>query len=152
MERLIDTALRTDPHPPVPYADNLRRNRIALAFHAELAEVAGRGSILRHGVRFLQDLNVERENHHVLWLEYSYPLRRVVIEAERRLIEAGSPMERGLVFFLQAPELVDALEALPGALPDDLLALAVDRRRAYRHEAQLELVKPETLYAEDDYY
>lgn len=151
-ERVIETALRTDPHPPVPYEENRRQNRLALAFHADLAERAGRGELLRHGVRFLQDLNVERENHHVLWLEYSYPLRRVVREMERRLIDAGSHLEEGLAFFLQMPELLDAVEALPQPLPDELGERAMARRRAYRHEAHLEQVDPDALVAEDDYY
>ncbi len=152
VERVIETALRTDPHPPVPYAENLERNRLALALHADLAAAAGRGGLMRHGVRFLQDLNVERENHHVLWLEYSYPLRRVVLEMERRLIAAGWEVDPGLVFYLQMPELLDAFEALPALPSSELADLAVARRRAYRHEAHLEMVPPETLYEEDDYY
>jgi phosphohistidine swiveling domain-containing protein len=151
-ERVIDIALRTDPHQPVPYAENLQRNRLALALHADLAEAFGRGDVLRHGVRFLQDLNIERENHHVLWLKHSYPLRRIVREMERRLIEAGSPMDPGTVFYLQMPELLDGVRSLPDPLDTALCELAAERQRAYRHEAQLEPVDVTTLYSEDDYY
>jgi hypothetical protein len=86
--RVIETALKTDPHTVMPYELNLRRNILALSFHFDLAQSSGRTLGLNHAARFLHDLNVERENHHVLWLKYSYPLRQLAVE--RRLIGAGS--------------------------------------------------------------
>jgi hypothetical protein len=86
--------------------------------------------------RFLHDLNVEREDHHVLWLKYSYPLRRLVVEVERRLVAAGG-FEPGLVFFLQAPELLAAAAALPAPIDPALAAVARNRRLGFRSEARL---------------
>ena len=88
--RVVETALATEPHAPVPYAANLRRQLVALGFHSDLAPAGRPGRALNHHTRFLHDLNVERENHHVLWLKDSYPLRRLVLEIERRLVEAES--------------------------------------------------------------
>lgn len=149
--RVIDTALKTEPHAPVPYEANLERQFLSLSLHADLAQGAGRAAGLGYAVRFLHDLNVERENHHVLWLKFSYPLRRVVLEIERRLVAVGS-LEPGDVFFLQAPELIAAARALPAPLPADLVVRVKNRRRGFRHEARLEGVDPATLRAEDDYY
>jgi len=87
----------------MPYELNLRRNMLALSLHFDLAHSKGRALGLNHAARFLHDLNVERENHHVLWLKYSYPLRQLAVEIERRLIAAGS-LDKGDIFFLQAPE------------------------------------------------
>jgi hypothetical protein len=101
--------------------------------------------------RFLHDLNVERENHHVLWLKYSYPLRRVVLEVERRLAEAGS-LRPGDVFFLQAPELIDAARHLPAPLPQDLVARVRNRRLGYLLESRLADPGAPTAADEDDYY
>src|SRR6266481_8970088 len=69
----------------------------------------------------IHDLNVERDNHHVLWLKYSYPLRQLVVEIERRLITSGS-LDKGDIFFLQAPELIEAARNLPAPLTPDLIA------------------------------
>ncbi len=151
VDRVIDTALRTEPHPRVAYTENLDRNLLALSIHSDLASVSGRAVTLRHGVRFLQDLNVERENHHILWLKYSYPLRMLFLEIERRLVEAGV-IAPGMVFFLQAPELMEALVTLPDEPAVDLAMMAQKRRTAYRHEAKLEEVDPTKLYTEDDYF
>ena len=151
-ERVIETALRTDPHPVVPYEQNLERNLVALAFHSDLAEGSGRAGAIRHAVRFLQDLNVERENHHVLWLKYSYPLRSLILEVERRLRLGDEELDSGIVFYLQAPEMIEALHQLPEPLPGRLVELARLRRRAYRHETHLERVDPATLETEDDYF
>ena len=114
----------------------------------DLADTAGRGPATRYAVRILQDLNVERENHHVLWLKYSYPLRSLLLEVERRLVAAGI-VDPGSIFFLQITE---ALDALDGVEQGDLRQLADQRRRAYRHEAKLEETDPATLIDEDDYY
>jgi hypothetical protein len=109
--RVLETALRTHPHAAVPYEANLRRHFLALGFHFDLAHASGRDAGLNHAARFLHDLNLERENHHVLWLKFSYPLRRLVVELERRLVAVGS-LEVGDVFFLQAPELIGAAKNL----------------------------------------
>jgi hypothetical protein len=149
--RVIETALKTDPHPAVPYEANLRRNRFALSVHFDLAHAAGRADGLNHAARLLHDLNVERENHHVLWLKFSYPLRRLFLELERRLIMAGS-LAPGDVFFLQAPELIKAARRLPEDLPRELVARVKNRRRGYEHEARLVRVEEGGLIREDDYF
>ncbi|MDQ3782130.1 MAG: PEP-utilizing enzyme, partial [Actinomycetota bacterium] len=66
--RVLDTALRTGSHTTVSYQENLRRNLFGLGFHTDLARASGRHHQLAFAVRTLHDLNVERENHHVLWL------------------------------------------------------------------------------------
>jgi hypothetical protein len=134
-----------------PYAANRRRNVLALAFHADLAHASGRASGVLSAGRFLHDLNVERENHHVLWLKRSYPLRRLLLEVERRWTEAGS-LTAGDVFFLQMPELIGALGRLPGPLPEELVRMARNRRRGYLHEAGLPALDDARPAAEDDYY
>jgi phosphohistidine swiveling domain-containing protein len=150
-ERVIETALKTESHPPVPYRANLRRNRLALAVHCDLAYAAGRAQGLNHAARFLHDLNVERENHHILWLKFSYPLRRLFLEVERRLVAAGS-LRQGDIFFLQAPELIAATRRLPEPLPDDLVRRVKNRRLGYRYEARLVEADPATITRENDYY
>jgi phosphohistidine swiveling domain-containing protein len=149
--RVIETALKTEPHAPAAYESNLRRNRLALSVHFDLAHASGRADGLNHAARFLHDLNVERENHHVLWLKFSYPLRRLFLEVERRFIALGS-LEAGDVFFLQAPELVEATRSLPAPLAPDLVSTVRNRRRAFQHEARLSQVDPADLAQEDDYY
>jgi phosphohistidine swiveling domain-containing protein len=152
--RVVETALKTTPHAAPRYADNLRRNLLALSLHWDLAHASGRAQVLHHAARFLHDLNVERENHHVLWLKHSYPLRRLFLEAERRLIAAGS-LSPGDVFFLQAPELIDATRNLPAPLTPELTATVRNRRVGFLHEARLK--PPQGLQGlepqeEDDYY
>jgi hypothetical protein len=149
--RVIETALKTEPHAVMPYELNRQRNMLALSFHFDLAHSSGRALGLNHAARFVHDLNVERENHHLLWLKYSYPLRRLVVEIERRLIASGS-LEKGDVFFLQAPELIEAARNLPAPLPPDLVSKVKNRRRGFLIEARL--VGPEAGPAlpEDDYY
>jgi phosphohistidine swiveling domain-containing protein len=149
--RVIETALKTDSHAVMPYELNLQRNMLALSFHFDLAHSSGRALGLNHAARFVHDLNVERENHHVLWLKYSYPLRQLVVEIERRLIAAGS-LEKGDVFFLQAPELIEAARNLPAALPSRLVSKVKNRRRAYLIEARLIDSNAEPALPEDDYY
>jgi phosphohistidine swiveling domain-containing protein len=149
--RVIETALKTDPHAVMPYKHNLQRNMLALSFHFDLAHSSGRAPGLNHAARFVHDLNVERENHHILWLKYSYPLRQLAVEIERRLIEAGS-LEKGDVFFLQAPELIAAARNLPAPLPPDLVSKVKNRRRGYLIEARLVDSDAEPALPEDDYY
>jgi phosphohistidine swiveling domain-containing protein len=149
--RVIDTALNTESHAVVPYEENLRRNRLALSFHMDLAHVRGRAAALNRHARFLHDLNVERENHHVLWLKYSYPLRRLCLEINRRLVDAGS-LEPGEVFFLQAPELIDAARALPAPLPPAVRERVRNRRAGFRLEARLDSSGEPAPVEEDDYY
>jgi phosphohistidine swiveling domain-containing protein len=151
--RVIGTALKTEPHAMPPYEENLRRNLLALSFHFDLAHASGRAEGLHHAARFLHDLNVERENHHVLWLKHSYPLRGLVLEIERRLVEAGS-LSPGDVFFLQAPELIEAAQRLPQGLPSEITSRVRNRRAGFLREARLPL--PEGLERlevreEDDY-
>ncbi len=150
-QRVIDTALKTDPHIAAPYQANLRRNRLALSVHFDLAHGAGRADGLNMAGRFLHDLNVERENHHVLWLKYSYPLRRLVLEIERRFVALGS-LEPGDIFFLQAPELIEATGQLPAPLPQKLVRAVKNRRQGYLHEAKLANAAPTVLTREVDYY
>lgn len=149
--RVIETALKTDPHSVTPYGPNLKRNMLALSLHFDLAQSSGRASGLNHAARFVHDLNVERENHHVLWLKYSYPLRKLAVEIERRLIAAGS-LEKGDVFFLQAPELIEAAKNLPAPLSPELAAKVKNRRRGYLIEARLIASDAEPAQREDDYY
>ena len=149
--RVIETALKTDPHSVMPYELNLQRNLLALSFHFDLAHSSGRALGLNHAARFVHDLNVERENHHVLWLKYSYPLRQLAVEIERRLIAAGS-LEKGDIFFLQAPELIEAARNLPAPLPSDLVSKVKNRRRGYLIEARLVVPDTEPAVPEDDYY
>lgn len=149
--RVIETALKTDPHAAMPYENNLRRNLFALSFHFDLAHQSGRALGLNHAARFLHDLNVERENHHVLWLKYSYPLRQLAVEIERRLISTGN-LEKGDIFFLQAPELIEAARNLPALLPPDLVSKVKNRRRGYLIEARLIGQEAEPAALEDDYY
>jgi phosphohistidine swiveling domain-containing protein len=149
--RVIETALKTDPHAVMPYERNLQRNMLALSFHFDLAHSSGRALALNHAARFVHDLNVERENHHVLWLRYSYPLRQLAVEIERRLIAAGS-LDKGDVFFLQAPELIEAARNLPAPLPPDLVSKVKNRRKGYLIEARLIGPDAEPALPEDDYY
>lgn len=149
--RVIETALKTDPHAVVPYDLNLQRNMLALSFHFDLAHRSGRALGLNHAARFVHDLNVERENHHILWLKYSYPLRQLAVEIERRLIASGS-LEKGDIFFLQAPELIAAARNLPAPLTPDLVSKVKNRRRGYLIEARLIGQDAEPALAEDDYY
>src|SRR5882724_10347275 len=149
--RVIETALKTEPHAVMPYELNLQRNILALSFHFDLAHSSGRALGLNHAARFVHDLNVERENHHVLWLKYSYPLRQLVVEIERRLMAAGS-LENGDIFFLQAPELIEAARNLPAPLPPDLVSKVKNRRRGYLIEARLISLDAEPALPEDDYY
>ncbi len=149
-QRVVETALQTEPHAPADYAENRRRNLFALAFHSDLAEAAGRRGALNHAVRFLHDLNVERENHHVLWLKYSYPLRRLFLEIQRRLIELGS-LADGDIWFLQTPELLAAARNLPEPLPAEVVARVRNRRRGFEVEARFSDDDP-GVTAEDDYY
>jgi hypothetical protein len=149
--RVIETALKTDPHAVMAYEHNLQRNIFALSFHFDLAHRSGRALGLNHAARFLHDLNVERENHHLLWLKYSYCLRQLAVEIERRLIAARS-LEKGDIFFLQAPELIEAARNLPAPLPPELVARVKNRRRGYLIEARLIEAKGKPAMPEDDYY
>ena len=149
--RVIETALRTDPHAPAPYEANQRRHALDLGVHFDFAHASGRADGLHHAVRFLHDLNVERENHHLLWLKFSYPVRALILEVERRLVAIGS-LRPGDVFFLQAPELIAATRALPALLSPELIDAVRNRRKAFLHEARLERCDPSELSREDDYY
>ena len=149
--RVMETALKTDPHAVMPYELNLQRNILALSFHFDLAHSSGRALGLNHAARFVHDLNVERENHHILWLKYSYPLRQLVVEIERRLIAADC-LDKGDIFFVQAPELIQAARNLPAPLPPDLVSKVKNRRRGYLIEARLISSDAEPALSEDDYY
>ena len=149
--RVIETALKTEPHSVMPYELNLQRNLLALSLHFDLAHSSGRALGLNHAARFVHDLNVERENHHVLWLKYSYPLRKLAVEIERRLIASDS-LEKGDIFFLQAPELIEAARNLPAPLPSDLVSKMKNRRRGYLIEARLVVPDAAPAEPEDDYY
>ena len=149
--RVIETALKTEPHAVMAYELNLQRNIFALSFHFDLAHSSGRARGLNHAARFVHDLNVERENHHVLWLKYSYPLRKLAVEIEQRLIAAGS-LAKGDIFFLQAPELIEAARNLPAPLPAELVGKVKNRRKGYLIEARLIDSDAEPALPEDDYY
>jgi len=148
--RVLDTALATEPHAPSPYRENLRRNLFAVGFHLDMAHATGRAEALNRMARFIHDLNVERENHHLLWLKYSHPLRRTFLELERRWVAVGS-LEPGDVFFLQAPELIENARRLPATLPPDVIATVRNRRRGFLLEAKLIPGEGPPARDEDDY-
>ena len=148
--RVIETALKTDPHAVMPYELNLRRNILALSFHFDLAHGSGRALGLNHAARFVHDLNVERENHHVLWLKYSYPLRQLVVEIERRLIASGS-LEKGESSSCKPRSSLQPRE-LPAPLSSDLVLKVKNRRRGYLIETRLIGSDSEPALPEDDYY
>ncbi len=150
-QRVLGTALRTGAHSVVDYDENLRRNLMALGFHGDLAAACGRRQELVFAVRNLHDLNVERENHHVLWLKYSYPLRRVFLEMERRLV-AGGAIGPGDIWFFQAPELIDIAGALPAMPAAALVERARNRRHGFELEARLVDASGTPPIDEDDYY
>jgi pyruvate,water dikinase len=150
-ERVLDTALRTEPHAPPRYAENLAQNLLATSFHFDLAEATGRARELHHAIRFLQDLRLERENHHLMWLRCSHGFRRLAVEIERRLVATGS-LAPGDVFFLQMPELLDAAASLPAPLDEALIAKVKSRRAGYLREARLPPVAEIEPRDEDDYY
>ena len=87
----------------------------------------------------------------MLWLKYSYPLRQLVVEIERRLIAVGS-LDKGDIFFMQAPELIEAARQLPAALPADLIFRVKNRRRGYLIEARMASSNEQPPLPEDDYY
>ncbi len=148
--RVIKTALRTGEHTPTDYQGNLGRNVVALALHSDLAERSGRAQALNHAVRFFHDLNVERENHHLLWLKYSYPLRQLILESGKRLAATGD-IQKEDVWFLQAPELIDALRRLPTPVESALWETVKNRRRGFEAEARLSSDSGEAVEPEDDY-
>ena len=129
----------------------LNLSGICLRHLIDLAHSSGRALGLNHAARFVHDLHVERENHHVLWLKYSYLLRQLVVEIERRLIASGS-LDKGDVFFMQAPELIEAARNLPAPLTPDLVSKVKNRRRGYFIEARLVGLDAEPAVPEDDYY
>lgn len=146
---LIKALAAAPPNPP-DYEENRRRNLLAVAFHTDLARASGRVDAFATAARFLHDLNVERENHHLLWLKFSYPLRLLIVELGRRLAEV-SPLYPEDVFFLQAPELLAAVRALPKPPTDALVRRVKNRRAGYRYEARLaDGIAP--VEDEDDYY
>ena len=150
-EHVVQPALNTGGHEAPDYSENLRRNVAGLAFHCDLSLTDGRAHDLNNAVRFFHDLNVERENHHVLWLKYSYPLRRLAVEVERRLVCAGS-LEPGDIFFMQMPELIGAVRRLPSPLPDEVVALVRNRRVGFLKEARMDTEGDPEPVDEDDYY
>lgn len=149
--RVIATAFKTEPHAVAPYRENLWRNVRALGFHVDLAQASERALGLNHAARFLHDLNVERENHYLLWLKYSYALRCLCLEVERRLVEVGS-LAPGDVFFLLAPKLIDAAADLPAPLSKEVVAKVKNRRAGYLREARLGSPDASTPVDEDDYF
>jgi hypothetical protein len=73
------------------------------------------------------------------------------VEIERRLIASDS-LEKGDIFFLQAPELIEAARNLPAPLPSDLVSKMKNRRRGYLIEARLVVPDAAPAEPEDDYY
>ena len=61
--RVIETALKTEPHAVVPYELNLQRNLLALSFHFDLAHSSGRALGLNHAARFVDRAFVERRGN-----------------------------------------------------------------------------------------
>ena len=149
--RVIETALRTEPHKPPQYAENRKRNLTALSMHADLAEDSGLAVLLNHAVRFFHDMSVERENHHVLWLKYSYPLRRLFLEVERRLVATGS-IDPGDIWFMQVPELLFVVGDLSRPLDHALVDRVKNRRRGFEFEAKLTSPQSPPTVFEDDYF
>jgi phosphohistidine swiveling domain-containing protein len=147
---VLTKALASAPPNPPDYEENRRRNLFAVAFHTDLARASGRADAFATAARFLHDLNVERENHHVLWLRFSYPLRLLIVELGRRLTRV-SPLDPEDVFFFQAPELLASARALPEPPTDALVRRIKNRRAGYRYEARLRggIAPAED---EDDYY
>ncbi len=83
----------------------------------------------------------------------SIPIRcaRLWWRLERRLIAIGS-LREGDIFFLQAPELIEAARNLPAPLPTDLVSKVKNRRKGYLIEARLISADTEPGLSEDDYY
>jgi len=145
---VLAKALGSRPAVPQDYAANVARARLALGVHADLAEDPRK---LVHAVSFNHDLAIERENHHVEWLESSHGFRRWCVECERRLAIA-SDLEAGDVFFFELPELLEAVEALPAPVDDELLARVRNRRLGWRRESQHGAPTAAEPQLEDDYY
>jgi len=133
-------------------AAHLAATRLAASVHFELAHLSGDPVRLAYAIRFNRELVLERENHHIAWLKHSYPLRRLWLEWERRLAEQ-SPLQARDIFFLKAPEILEAIDRLPEGISDELLKKIRNRRRAYCTEMRLsdeEVAGP--IEREDDYY
>jgi len=135
-EAVIEKALAVQHAPPPDYAANAVRARLALSLHCDLAGVEA-ASKLAYAVGYGHHLALERENHHIVWLQSSYPFRRLCLEWERRLGEHTELRPKD-VFFFELPELLDAVQRLPAPVADDTLELVRNRRLAYHQEARLQ--------------
>lgn len=148
-EQILGKALKTQPAPLPDYLANTRRARLALAVLANHAPDAAALEQLIYAVGYGHSLVLERENHHVVWLRHSYPFRALCLEWERRLAEAG-PWSSGDIFFLEAPEAMALVAALPTPPAVDIRARLRNRRAAYERETRLG-DEEQTVADEDDY-
>jgi len=162
---VLEKALATREAPAPDYAGNARSNLLALSLHFDLTHGISDPKKWVHAVRYGQALSADRENHHVVWLKCSYPFRKLCLEWERRLKERvqGSgfrvqeikePMRAKDIFFMEVPEILEAIEALPNPLNADFLAKVHNRRAAYHRELKLKIAgepTPEPV-EERDYY
>lgn len=153
-EAILDKVLKTDIAASAQdYASNLHRARVAIALHYDLAGIGGNAGTLLYGVKYGRALVIDREDHHIVWLRASYPLRKLILEWERRLLVANK-LQPGDIFFLQPWEIMAALHDNPPALSVDLQRRLRNRRAAYECVQQLAAGKGQSapLQREPDYY
>jgi hypothetical protein len=149
-EQILGKALRAQLAPRPNYAANARRGRLAVAVLANYAADAAGLDQLIYAVGYGHSLVMERENHHVVWLRHSYPFRTLCLEWERRLAEVV-PWSPGDIFFLEAPEALAFVKALPTPPDAYIRALVRNRRAAYERETHLAGDGRQMVAAEDDY-
>ena len=140
------------------YQANAEAAKLALSVHFDLAHLGlghggGEPQRFAHAVGFGHWLAIEREDHHIVWLESSYPVRKLCLEWQRRLAESAD-LRAGDIFFLEAPEILSAVGDLPTGLPADLLARLRNRRRGYEREMALKAgtEASDQIAGEEDYY
>lgn len=146
---ILEKALKTQPAPPPDYPGNARRARLALAALTNLAASQADRERMIYAVGYGHSLVMERENHHVVWLRESYPFRALCLEWERRLAQVCA-WQQGDIFFLEAPEALALVAALPSAPAPQVLARLRNRRAAYERETRLR-TDGEAPLPEDDY-
>jgi hypothetical protein len=139
---------------PIPdYAENARRARLALCLHYDLCRDGGDAERLRYATGYGHGLALDREDHHIVWLKCSYPFRKLCLEWERRLA-AYHDLREGDIFFIEAPEALEAIDAVPQARSAEFIERVRNRRRAYETELRLKRGQEVTAQPgeEDDYY
>jgi phosphohistidine swiveling domain-containing protein len=150
-ERIINLLLKQTAMHDVESESNFHKNRLTiLKIMDEQYFLSKEGNYDKEFLKYLllgRQFQIERENHHIIWIRNTGAIRLLLLEIADRLINKGIIKEYKEIFFIQIPEIFDLLNN--NDIPE-IEELIKNRKNVFYNEMKLNKTMVDVI-PEDNY-